>query len=305
MSSNWIKMRTGLVDDPRVSGICDMTDEREATIIGALFILWAAADTHSVDGRMPGLSVKGIDRKTGVPGLGAALLAVGWITEDDQGVVITRFEDHNGASAKRRAMEAQRKARVRKPSDENPQPVRTVSASDADKKRTACGGSAELEKEREKEKDITPSVTPYGVTSPPLEKTADADTSHEGQAAKVRKVVARPDWISEQAWQDYRRMRQAKKAPLTPSAWKLLEAELQAGRHKGYCPDAMLAVAMFKGWQGFKLDWFEREQQQSGQARASPVAGKNGSSSVARRFAGTQYTGTADEDLPDELRPHH
>jgi hypothetical protein len=72
MAGDWIKMRTNLWDDPRVAGLVDRTDSSEAAVVGALYWLWATADQHSSDGLMPGLTIRTLDRKTGVVGLGAA-----------------------------------------------------------------------------------------------------------------------------------------------------------------------------------------------------------------------------------------
>lgn len=146
MAGDWIKMRGNLWDDPRVSKLCDVTDCGEAQIIGGLYWLWATADQHTEDGIMPGLTLRQIDRKTGIPGFGAALCEIEWVKDDPQGIVIIRFTEHNGSSAKRRCMDAQRKAGVR-----------NVSASDADNMQTECAenrkecGARERE-EKEKEK---------------------------------------------------------------------------------------------------------------------------------------------------------
>lgn len=113
MAGDWIKMRTNLWDDPRVGRICDLTGAKEATIVGALYWLWATADQHTEDGCMPGLSMQQIDRKVGLRGFSAALVDVGWLSDDPQGVVIANFEDHNGASAKKRAQTARRVANHR------------------------------------------------------------------------------------------------------------------------------------------------------------------------------------------------
>lgn len=131
MAGDWIKMRGNLWDDPRVARICDMTDSGEAAVVGALYWLWSTADQHTEDGCMPGLTLRQIDRKTGLQGFGAALVAIGWLVDDPQGVVIQGFEEHNGTSAKRRATDAQRKATFR-----------NVSASDADNLRTDAGQKA-------------------------------------------------------------------------------------------------------------------------------------------------------------------
>lgn len=158
MAGDWIKMRGNLWDDPRVGRLCDLTEQSEAAVIGGLYWLWAAADQHTEDGCMPGLSLRQIDRKTGIPGFGQALCDVGWLIDDPQGVVIPRFDEHNGASAKRRTLDAQRKANSRTPSAPSPAHVREMSASEADNKRTNDGQiadgmrrSAELEKEKRRE----------------------------------------------------------------------------------------------------------------------------------------------------------
>lgn len=140
-------MRNNLWDDPRVSRICDATGATEATVVGALYWLWAAGDEHTEDGHLPGLSRGGLDRKVRLPGFAEAVLSVGWLLESDAGLTIPRFDEHNGASAKRRSLDAIRKATFR-----------VVSASDADKKRTGADKmrrNAELEKRRvEKTEDL-------------------------------------------------------------------------------------------------------------------------------------------------------
>lgn len=149
MAGEWIKMRTNLWDDPRVSKVCDMTKSKEAEVIGALYWLWSAADEHTEDGFMPGLSKAGIDRKTGIDGFGEAMLSIGWITENEGGVTICNFRDHNGTSAKRRATDAQRKATIRSMSACEADTFATNDGQDA----TECGAR---EEKRREEKNIKP-----------------------------------------------------------------------------------------------------------------------------------------------------
>lgn len=113
MAGDWIKMRDNLWDDPRVSEICDITGATEATVIGGLYWLWSNADQHSVDGKLAGVTVATIDRKTKIKGFGKALIAAGWLAEVERGVAIPRFEEHNGESAKTRAEGQKRKANWR------------------------------------------------------------------------------------------------------------------------------------------------------------------------------------------------
>ena len=110
MAGDWIKMRSNLWDDPRISWIVDSTDCSEAAAIGGLYWLWVAADQHSSDGVMHGMSLRTVDRKTGISGFSAALVSAGWLEEHPDGIKLARFEEHNGASAKMRAQTAKRVA---------------------------------------------------------------------------------------------------------------------------------------------------------------------------------------------------
>lgn len=148
MAGDWIKMRSNLWDDPRITGLVDATDATEAAIVGGLYWLWATADQHSEDGVMPGLTLKAIDRKTGIKGLGDALVAIGWLADHPDGVRIIRFDEHNGASAKRRCTEAQRKANSRTLSASDAD----ISQTDAEETRTDCVARGR----EEKEEDIKP-----------------------------------------------------------------------------------------------------------------------------------------------------
>lgn len=110
MAGEWIKVRTNLWDDPRIGQLCELTGQGEAAVIGGLYWLWATADEHSADGQLHGMTIRTIDRKTGVLGLGNALVTIGWLTDNDEGVTVARFDEHNGASAKTRAQTAKRVA---------------------------------------------------------------------------------------------------------------------------------------------------------------------------------------------------
>ena len=103
-------MRGNLWDDPRVARLVDLTNSSEAAVVGALYWLWATADQHTEDGVMPGLSLRQIDRKTGLSGFGDALCQIEWLEDHPDGVRIVDFERHNGSSAKKRCETAKRVA---------------------------------------------------------------------------------------------------------------------------------------------------------------------------------------------------
>lgn len=173
MAGDWIKMRGNLWDDPRVAGIADVTDAGEAAVVGGLYWLWASADQHSESGAMPGLTLRTIDRKTGIKGFGAALVSIGWIVEQSDGVQIVRFEEHNGKSAKRRCSEA----------------IRKMSARDADKAKTCGGQQAEIVQQscapRERERDREEvNLTPKESAS----TTQPAVSASDRVCARLRKA---------------------------------------------------------------------------------------------------------------------
>ncbi|CAE6713610.1 hypothetical protein [Paraburkholderia haematera] len=112
-ATDWIRMRTNLWDDPRVSAMADLCDCGEASIIGGLFWLWATADAHSVDGFLPGMSRKAIDRKVGVTGFAEALWSCGWLEDAGGGVKIPDFTEYSPQSAKARSVIARRAANSR------------------------------------------------------------------------------------------------------------------------------------------------------------------------------------------------
>ena len=130
-------MRSNLWNDTRIAKICDITNKPEREVIGGLYWIWSMADEQSVDGRLEGLSLGAIDRKTGFKGLGAALVKVGWILEDENGVEIARFDEHNGASAKKRAVMAKASSRYRASSSNRHAPNMTdaLRGDDLDKNR--------------------------------------------------------------------------------------------------------------------------------------------------------------------------
>lgn len=139
MAGDWIKMRAGLASAPKVVRIlsalkadkCPLSVQRLA-VVGALHAVWSIADAHSTDGRLDGYTLETIDDAIGWPGFAKAMQSVEWLSVSAQGVVLPRFDDHNGASAKRRAQDADRKRSVRTTSgqmsasqaDERPQNVR-------------------------------------------------------------------------------------------------------------------------------------------------------------------------------------
>lgn len=114
MSGDWIKMRTNLDTDPRVVGIAERLGVTEFEVVGCLWKVWAWADEHSLDGNAISVTSVTLERITRVaPGFMSALIDVGWLLESDGKITFPRFDEHNGNTAKSRALTQKRVKRHR------------------------------------------------------------------------------------------------------------------------------------------------------------------------------------------------
>lgn len=130
MSGDWIKMRSGLLTNPKVirmsrllaadrnfmawwtrgSGasckeivyeICDVTVVTRVTVASLLPVWSAVNDVAGPDGTVKGVTLRDVDEMAGVPGFGAAMAAIGWARETKEGVVFPNFSEHNSVAKER------------------------------------------------------------------------------------------------------------------------------------------------------------------------------------------------------------
>lgn len=157
MAGDWIKMRADLHTHPKVVRMASALKADRLRIVGGLHSAWCLFDVHSVDGFLDGYSADTLDDLIGFPGFSRAMMAVGWLEENGESLVMPRFEAHNGQSAKRRAQDADRKRNVRK-----------ASASEADKKRT---------REEKRREDIKDKPHIGGEQNSPVDNSAGGGES--------------------------------------------------------------------------------------------------------------------------------
>lgn len=203
MAEPWIKMRTNLTTSPKVVRIASALKADRLRVVGGLHSAWSLFDQHSEDGILVGYSPETLDELIGWPGFTAAMIAVEWATFDGESLVLPRYEDHNGQSAKRRAMDADRKKIVRK-----------VSASEADKKRTR-GEESRGDKELGEPNGSPLSET--GVSDLPADPPADPKPTKAQRLAQVtdeateayNAICAKPVGLLPKATKPGRETRQA------------------------------------------------------------------------------------------------
>lgn len=160
MAGDWIKMRTDLMTSPKVVRLSSALKSDRFRIVGGLHSAWCLFDAHSEDGYLAGYRPEVLDDLIGWPGFSEALIAVQWLEDDGENLILPRFDTHNGKSAKRRCMDKDRKKEGR------------LSASDADNvPQNVCP----REEKRREDKDQKPS------------SSAKPTTTHAERLAQVTK----------------------------------------------------------------------------------------------------------------------
>jgi uncharacterized protein YdaU (DUF1376 family) len=71
---------------------------------------------------------------------------------------------------------------------------------------------------------------------------------------KPKNTVAPPDGVTELVWQDWLKLRKAKKAAVTQTALDGIERE---ARKAGISLETALAICCARGWTGFKAEWMQ------------------------------------------------
>lgn len=150
MAGDWIKVEKELNDKPEVRRMARALHLSRFDIVGRLVSVWSWADSHSFTGSGMDISEEDIDDIADLNGFADALRQVGWLKGRAASLEFPNFGRHNGQSAKRRAMESERKRLGRMGYDNN-------ADKRPHKKRTECGQNAD---QRREEKNLSPSLPP-------------------------------------------------------------------------------------------------------------------------------------------------
>lgn len=113
MAGDWIKMRADLAEDPAVICIGAKLGLDEFSVVGRLQCLWSWADGQSRDGHARGVTPAWVDRKVQRDGFAQAMCDVAWLIVDEHGITFPNFDNHNGETAKTRALGTKRKQKQR------------------------------------------------------------------------------------------------------------------------------------------------------------------------------------------------
>ena len=237
MAGDWIKMRSDLIEDPAVIDMARKLSLDEFAVVGRLQCLWAWADSQSRDGHAAGVTAMWVNRKVQRDGFAEAMVSVKWLSISEDGITFLKFDNHNGATAKSRALGTNRKQKSRSKDDCHdgvPLSVTPPSRSERDRSVT---------REEKRREELTSKTK------------APAAPSFDPKSALIELGVA------EQVVIDWLDLRKKKKAGATKTAIDVMIRE--AGK-AGMPLESALAQCCQRGWAGLNADWLRPD------TRASP-----------------------------------
>ena len=111
--AKWIKIETHTPDKAEIRHLARLCQCSKAEAFLAFFRVLVWLDEQTEDGHVDFFTPEDADDIAGVKGMGAALAEVRWIMFGPGGAVVANWDRHNGQSAKRRCLDAERSRRLR------------------------------------------------------------------------------------------------------------------------------------------------------------------------------------------------
>lgn len=116
MAGNWIKVEKVTPDKPEVALLARRLKVSHGDAFLNWFRVYSWADGVTADGRVRFLSASEADTLSGaIPGTCEALASkdIGWLESDESGIIFANWDRHNGRSSKTRALDSERKNKIR------------------------------------------------------------------------------------------------------------------------------------------------------------------------------------------------
>jgi len=82
--------------------------------------------------------------------------------------------------------------------------------------------------------------------------------SSSSSSSSTTNNINRPDSVPEQVWNDFLKIRKAKKSPLTQTALNAIQNEAD---NAGWTLEEAITECVSRGWQGFKAEWVYKPQE--------------------------------------------
>jgi hypothetical protein len=120
VAGGWIKLENATIDKPEIILLAKSLGVSHADAVLSFLRLFIWADMNVADGVVRHLSALDVDTASrALPGTCEALASdcIGWLSIKADGVHFSNWDRHNGTNAKRRAQDAERKAKERASSE--------------------------------------------------------------------------------------------------------------------------------------------------------------------------------------------
>lgn len=281
MAGDWIKMRVDLLTSPKVVRMASALNADRFRIIGGLLSAWSLFDAHSVDGRLEGYTPKAVDEVIGWNGFSSAMISVSWMILEGDTVLLPEFDTHNGAPAKRRAQEAERKRRERSGA------VKEFKAAvDALGDATnvpdlsapvAAENQTRVEESRVENKTSISTELKQEITK---EKKPAPRAKRQKSIFSELDFSSWPNLPSEKIMNAWIELRAKKRAHISQIVVEAFGRELTKAGRFGFTVDQCLLRACEKGWRGFEADWMQSQGEylpKQNFAQSENAAGKSNS----------------------------
>lgn len=201
-------MRSELREDPDVIEIARLTNDHEFAVVGRLHAIWSWLDKHSEDGTNVRIASAYLDRLAACPGFAEAMRAVDWLSGRDGALTFPGYGNHNGETAKARAVTQKRVAEHRRkaqpPVTPPSTPVTPPALPEESREEKSIAAHAPREEDDLPLEDLPDS--PPG-TSPPLKHWV---------AACKRYMI--PEWYAQRKHEDF--CAKGWRSGHTPIIWK-------------------------------------------------------------------------------------
>ena len=109
----WIKLETHIFDKLEIFEIAEDLGIDPDSVVGKCCRIWSWFDLNTIDGVTPSVTESLLDRYCGIAGFCKAMIKVGWMAKDSNGLSLPNYDRHNSQTAKNRALTAKRVSKHR------------------------------------------------------------------------------------------------------------------------------------------------------------------------------------------------
>lgn len=112
--ADWIPWVKGLPQKAEIIRIASRLSVTQNEAAVQCMVVWGWADEQTVDGFIAGIRAADVSNSLRLPGIGEAMVEVGWIVEERAGITFPKWDRYNTNSAKQRMQAAVRQENRRR-----------------------------------------------------------------------------------------------------------------------------------------------------------------------------------------------